>query len=245
MVTVRKPVRPQAERRAQFTDPDHWGHYALSLDLTVCAETLLEAALRERGPERTYTTAGNHYSFRAIGATVLITTAFDAFLNEVCDFQSNQVAGSRVLAAETQSTVDKFAGLLRLSDPSAVFDTTELVLLTAVRNEIVHYLPRPTPTEGHVADVLAALHARGLLLVTPGPEDTWEIPQKIANYALAYWAFRSVEAAVIALCDATPQERHTSILLAENFDGYRRACPPERLAEYDAENGIDPLTYHQ
>lgn len=219
---------PQRERRDQFLKQDAWGHYALSYDLTRCADQMLAEALDER-QRVTWRLAKSHYSPFAIGAIALVATAFDAFLNEVCDFQRN-----RDLAATT-TTVRKYVGLV---SPATPLDTRELEALTVVRNEIVHYLPRPVPDAGYIASVLEDLDRRGLLMTTPSAPG-WEVPQRLASYALAYWAFETVEAALDQLARATPKEQRFSLELAVNFTLFRQwACPPDKLPEYDCEHGI-------
>jgi len=98
-------IGPRREREEQFVRQDHWGHYALSYDLTFCADRMLAAALQERS-EQVYRLAKTHYTSFAIGAIALIATAFDSFLNEVCDFQKK-----RELVAKT-TTVERLIELL-------------------------------------------------------------------------------------------------------------------------------------
>lgn len=216
------------EREQEFVKQDHWGHYALSYDLTYCADKLLAAALHERRKD-VYRLAKTHYTSNAIGGIALVVTAFDSFLNEVCDFQKK-----RELAATT-ATVQRFVGLL---PTGTQVDTSELEKLGVVRNEIIHYLPRPVPTVGRVAEVLDCLDRRGLLMTTtqaPG----WEIPQRIASYALAYWAFETIETAVAKLVEVTPMERAFSLNLAPNFSGYRTfVCSSDMLPVFDREYGL-------
>jgi hypothetical protein len=69
----------------------------------------------------------------------------------------------------------------------------------------------------------------------------WEVPQRIASYALAYWAFETIETALGELARVTPREHQTSLLLAHNFSLYRQwACPPSHLPEYDGQYGLSP-----
>ncbi len=93
------------EREEQFVQQTHWGHYALSYDLTVCAGRMLAAALHDRR-RGVHKLANTHYTPCAIGAITMVATAFDCFLNEVCDFQRN-----RALIAKP-TAVERFTGLL-------------------------------------------------------------------------------------------------------------------------------------
>jgi hypothetical protein len=229
-ISTKEPVlsSPRKEREQQFVKQDQWGHYGLSYDLTFCGDRILAAALHER-QGGVYRLARTHYTSYAIGAIALVATAFDAFLNEVCDFQKN-----RALVAKT-TTVNRFVELL---PPGTVFDTSDLEALSVVRNEIIHYLPRPIPEQGHVAAVLADLDRRGLLMTTPRAPG-WEIPQRLASYALAYWAFETIETALAKLVEVTAKESRFSVELARNFGLYRQsACSPDMLPEYDRQHGL-------
>lgn len=219
---------PRKERHDQFTQQNGWGHYALSFELLFAADHLLWLAFEERRSQ-VYRLAQTHYTSFAIGAITLATTAFDAFLNEVHDLRMQR---GLVPAA---TTVEKFGHLLR---QAAAIDVADLERLIVVRNEIVHYLPRPLPNEGHVAEVLQDLDRRGLLMSTP-TAISWEIPQRLASYALAYWAFETIEMAVARLVAATPEEYRFSVAVAGNFSGYRqRVEPPAQLREFDRRNGL-------
>jgi hypothetical protein len=227
-LTSRIVTSHRKEREQQFVKQDRWGHYALSYDLTFCADHMLEAALHERR-EEVYRLARSHYTSYAIGAIVLAWTAFDSFLNEVCDFRK-----TRTLVANT-TTIQRFIGLL---PPGTVFDRVELEKLVVVRNEIIHYLPRPIPEFGHIAAVLEDLDRRGLLMTTPKAPG-WEIPQRLASYALAFWAFETIEAAVAGMTQAAPRELKLSLALAPNFGRFRHsACSPDMLPLFDKEFGL-------
>lgn len=219
---------PRKERVEQFIKQDAWGHYALSFELLFSAHRLLALALEERRAG-VYRLPGTHYTSFAIGAITLVATAFDGFLTEVCDFRRQ-----RELAAAS-TTMERFAELL----PHGVqIDTADLQKLVVVRNEIVHYLPRPLPNSGCVADVLEDLDRRGLLMTTP-KTPSWEVPQRLASYALAYWAFETIETALGKLVDVATREQQTSLLLVHNFSLYRQwACPPASLPEYDRQYGL-------
>jgi len=60
---------------------------------------------------------------------------------------------------------------------------------------------------------------------------------KLASYALAYWAWETVSQAVADFLQALgPLDLQAKALRlsAEDFEGYRSLCQPNRLAEYDA-----------
>ncbi len=101
-----------------------------------------------------------------------------------------------------------------------------------MRNEIVHYLPRPTST------LLLPLERRGLLMSTPRASN-WDVAQKLASYALAHWAFETVEGAVKQLVSTAPNSFWAKVSLAENYSLFReRVCPPAQLREFDAHHGL-------
>lgn len=219
---------PRKERHDQFTQQEGWGHYALSFELLFAADRLLCLAFEERRSQ-VYRLATTHYTSFAIGAITLVATAFDAFLNEVYDLRMQRDL------VPTSSTVDRFE---RLFPRGAEIDVTDLEKLVVVRNEIVHYLPRPAPNEGRVAEVLQDLDRRGLLM-SSRMATGWEIPQRLASYALAYWAFETIEAAVARLVAATAREFQVSVAVAGNFSLYRQwASPPADLLEFDHEHGL-------
>jgi hypothetical protein len=223
----------RSTRVHEFESKPSWLGSSLSCDLVFSAGTLLALALRSRRG-RVYRLATTHYSPHATGATALVVTAFDTFLNEVYDWSSNLLPWARKFAAEA-SVLAKHRGLLHSATPAgATFDTADLETLMDVRHEIVHYLPRPTPTLIH------RLERRGILMSTSQPSG-WDMGQKLASYALAYWAFETIEAAVAQLVDVMPAERAFTLSLAENFTLYRQsACHPEELRWFDQEHGLRP-----
>jgi len=75
-------------------------------------------------------------------------------------------------------------------------------------------------------------------MITP-TTSCWAIPQRLASYALAFWAFETVEAAIQAIVIATPPEGLVATYTAPNFSLFRQwACPPDRLPEYDRQYGL-------
>jgi hypothetical protein len=220
-----------ARKTEEFVNKPLGGTSSMSYALAISARSMLELALDDRRP-RVYRLAATHFTASAIGAITLVVAAFDAFLNEACDMSSATVAGIRSIAARSP-TVDKYLSLLRAASPDVVFDTGDLEMLVDVRNEIVHYLPRPTPT------LIERLEARGLLMSTPRAPG-WDMGQKLPSYALAYWAFETVEAAVAKLVEVTPEDRSFALSLAPNFSLYRQStCPPQQLAAFDVAYGLE------
>lgn len=220
----------RAARAAEFIGKATWAASALSFDLVVSAQGLLEQALNDRRG-RVFRLPRTHYTPRAVGAIALVVTAFEAFLNEAYDVSSPQLPWARERAVEA-SLMDKATGLFHVATPpGATFDTGELEMVIDVRNEIIHYLPRPTP------DLIERLEKRGLLMAAQGAN--WDMGQKLGSYALAHWAFATIEATIGRLAQVTPRERWLSTSLAENFTLHpQRFCPPDRLPDFDQQHGL-------
>ncbi len=210
---------PRVERREHFEGEQGWPTYRLSFELVVCAEKLLRQALHDR-ETKVYRIARTHYTPSAIGAIVMVTNALDAFLNEVCAYRDRRPLATQPLAAKLRALAPRFDG--RAVD-----------LLGLARNEIAHYLPRSLPDEGHLADALAEWGRLGLLMITPTTR-SWVLPQRLASYALALWAFEVVESAIQAVVGASTPDQWLSTSMAQNFSLFRGwACPIDQLPEYD------------
>jgi hypothetical protein len=59
------------------------------------------------------------------------------------------------------------------------------------------------------------LDRRGFLMTTPKAPG-WEIPQRLAGYALAFRAFETIEAAVAGMVQVAPEDLESSLALAPN-----------------------------
>lgn len=219
-------------RTDEFIRKQSWVGSALSGELIVSANSLLHLALYDRR-RVVYRLASTHYTEHAIGAIGLIVTALEAFINQAYDFSADQLPWAREFAAKTPGLLQKYEGLFHVATPpGAIVDTRELETLIDLRHEIMHYLPRPIPA------FIEDLDRRGLLMSTPRAPG-WDMGQKLPSYALAHWAFETVEAAVQQLVAVIPKERWLSMSLANNFSIFRKqVCAPAQLGAFDVRYGL-------
>ena len=156
-------------------------HSLLSYQLTVAGLLgCFEEALHDRR-QGVYRLERTHFSPCATAAVLSVVTAFEAFVvNEAFANSATWLPWAREYAtSERTTTLDRCRGFFRVnSTATGAFDGVELGALLNVRNEIVHYLPRPTST------LLLPLERRGLLMSTPRASN-WDVAQKLASYALA------------------------------------------------------------
>jgi len=231
MTTKRK------RRNQQFQDGPMPSN-SLCVDLLQSAFQLLVAAERER-KDLMHMSTHNHHSANAPGAVVMVTTAFDVWMNEVIAALS--ITGDdavRALAA-VDGIAEKHSQLLRHlgSAPSAQAD---LQLLADVRNEVVHHLPRAIRDPGDLPSRLEPLREKAVLLEVDHPPSPWGtvLALQLCSYRLAHWAWLVVHGAVQEIVRAETSTGGFAVILASNFDWFRNVTPPEQLPQYDAKHGL-------
>lgn len=215
----------QKMRAEQFRDNPTLG--SISFMHAASANTLLAAALNERRAG-VYRYANDHATFMAPGAIVLVVTAFDVWLTEALAFTFIGRPERVDVHLSTRAKYEAMCQHVRTVPPDTV--RSELDLAIELRHELVHFLPRTFGAEA-VPDWFDSLEARGLFFGA-GEGHRWDFSQRVGGYRLAYWVFRTVEAAALVLRDA-PQSGAPYLSLANNFTLYRRTTPPEELPRFD------------
>lgn len=227
-----------ASRRKQrfeaFRSRDRRGLVGLSSDHIRCALTLFEAALNDRKGE-SWREKDNHYTPHALGCVTMISSAFEAWLNEILAWENVAQTGHADLAE--RPIVEKYRRLCELDGGSADAVLSDLDLLIEVRNESVHHLPT-TFAEGDVPPWLADLILRDLL-VKSGGEPEFQFVQRFPSFKLALWAVGVTEACVQHLLTQTKAERAVwAGLTAGNFSLYRSVFQEGTLEQIDKAFGL-------
>lgn len=215
---------------------------SLSGSLLTCAAELLWIALKDR-LKPVFRMRRNHFTVRAVGSLLVLTAALEAWLNEVISTYANS---PHLLELAGESIMDKYQQIPeRLGGRRLPHDDASALML-AVRDEIAHFLPRRhTHGRGNVPPAFQYLQRHGLLINyhgTPGVD--FFFTQKLHSYRLAYWAWEVVDRAVSRFVESLPRDQRLAsatemiAFTARNFKMYERICPPERLADFDAEHGL-------
>jgi hypothetical protein len=210
-----------------------------------CAESELSFALADRGPGKART-ADNHWSPHSVGSILLLIAGFEAWLNESTQLLDHRCACLRKMANETLK--GKYRKIPKAITGKTPGVSRDLDLLLNVRNEIAHFLP--IIVEDTVPEWLSELQSRGLFITSPTAGPDYDFAVKLGSYALAYWAWETVSRAVADFLEvlrplgpeasAPPDPTIKGLgLSAQNFEGFRSLCDPNRLAEYD-ETGATP-----
>jgi len=216
------------------------GMVSLSGDLVHCAQALLQMALDDRRREVRLST--NHFSSCAVGSILLLVAGFEAWLNEILSEALFVCDRERLKGLADEPLLTKYYGIPQRVAGVRMPANQELSLLIDLRHEIAHYLPRVIPDEGNVPAWLGELHRRRLFLYSSMGEQG-PLGWNIASYRLAYWAWETVEAAVVEFVSAVTVEVHGRASVgshcAENFGRFRMICPPSQLGQYDSEHGLE------
>ena len=219
-------------RHKQYRTPETGSISNLSASLLACAESELSDALADRGPGKAHT-VDNHWSPHSVGSILVLIAGFEAWLNESTLLLEHCCAGLREKA--NSSVREKYREIPKAITGKSASVSRDLDLLLTVRDEVAHFLPMTV--EGGVPEWLSDLQSRGLFITSPRADADYDFGAKLASYALAYWAWETVSQAVAdflqALGPLDPQAKALR-LSAENFEGYRSLCGPNRLAECDA-----------
>lgn len=143
------------------------------------ARLLLLKALSERRSRD----GENFLTLYGPSAIVVAVTAFEVFINEtlyLCLLSTTVNEADFQDLAQRDALADKFRDIPHLVTGGPELVNPEVVLMQHVRNEIVHYYPRPVGAT-NVPEWLQPLADRGLLY-----EDIcWQ--QKLQSFQLARW----------------------------------------------------------
>lgn len=205
---------------------------SLATDLVCSAVETLRRSLDERHDE-VVRNKKTHTSSNAPAAVILFATAFDTALTELAVWEAPQNGTSREIA--NLSMANKYKHHAGPEETAALRD---LRLLSDLRDELVHFLPRSPRTKENVPHWFKPLHKRGLFIVTGRVAD-FTLAQKLASYALGYWAAEVVDRAAQALRKRpSPFGSLYADCLCSNFELYREITSPEAFAEYDERHGL-------
>jgi len=197
------------QRRAQeFKSQRSFAWISFFQDLVSSAYVLLEKASAERSMSE-YKSQGGHYSIHAAGSIVLVTTAFDQWLNECCLSLDVAYPGLRN-AAPDLDTVQKYVTLCTIISPGTTVETLDLQMAWDVRNEIVHFLPRTTSAGDTWPSWLVELERRGLVQSRKLPHrsgDANDLPSKLHSYKLCYWIWQIMAASIEQVLELFPEDR--------------------------------------
>lgn len=207
---------------------------SFSQDLLASTFALLSFALADRrGPvwrERT-----NHHTRHAPAVVVLAVTAFDAWLTEYAlSVQAVDDAARKHIA--DKSTWQRCEAMMsRFGAPNRTELLDELRTLIDVRDEIVHYLPRLSPSGGTLPAWVKRLPQKGFLITAATALSDFTFWDKLTSYALAYWACTVVESCASALAEVAPQDHaHFMSSTVANFAKYRAIVSPSQLERLDS-----------
>ena len=109
--------------------------------------------------------------------------------------------------------------------------------MLGIRDEVAHFLPCVSGDPNGVPSWLVGLQERGLFITSDSEVDL-DFAVKIRSYGVAYWAWRTVHKAVTDFLDAMGSKARVLSPGPVNFEAYLSVCPPDRLAEYDAEHKL-------
>jgi hypothetical protein len=233
-------VNLRKARHAKYRAPETGSISSLSSSLLTCAESELRDALADRRPGKAHT-GDNHWSPHSVGSILLLIAGFEAWLNE-----STLLLAPRCGCLREKANLplrDKYREIPEAVTGKSPGVSRDLALLLTVRNEIAHFLP--IIVEHNVPGWLSELQSRGLFLTSATRKPDYDFATKLGSYALAYWAWETVSRAVADFLEALrPLGPEASVppdptikglgLSAQNFEGFRSLCHPNRLAEYDA-----------
>jgi len=222
----------RTQRHATFQAPQTGSISGLSWVLLACAESELRDALGDRGPGVAMS-SDNHWSPHGSASILLLVAGLEAWLNESTLPLEARCPGLRQEAKQT--VTEKYQRIPKRVAGRSPVVSEELALVLTVRHEIAHFLPMTV--EGGVPEWLSDLQSRGLFITSPRADADYDFAAKLGSYALAYWAWETVSQAVADFLQALgPLDLQAKALRlsAENFEGYRSLCGPNRLAECDA-----------
>ena len=239
--TVLKKPRRRHRRHERFMTHTAGTTMGISHDLLQAAHLLLRHALEERR-QPVYRTAHNHATSLAPTIVVTAATALDAWLSELIGYARHTTAlpDEQVASVIDIGTVpEKYERSAELLFQKRIRPSTDLKLLSKLRNEIVHFLPYAQDISARtVPDWLQYLEQHDLLISTNGSAD-FHFSQKLSSYALAYWACETVLAAAEGFA-AQAQSSNTlqHFVSAHNFRVTGGLHSPEELHHYDTQYGL-------
>jgi hypothetical protein len=186
----------RVKRREQLLKPT--GNYTYGsgfiLDLVESAQLLLLSAAKERGSKD----GENYLTVHGTAAILVTVTAFESFLNDTlhsCLRTLNTNVAKFEELATNDSLMNKFADIPALATGGPPLSNPDVSLVQHVRNEIVHYYPRPVGNT-HVPEWLQSLAERGLFYTIGKPPHDIGWQQKLQSFGLARWvAATSAQAA--------------------------------------------------
>ncbi len=213
---------------------------SLSGILLTSAAELLQMALHDRR-RHVFRTRDNHFTPHAVGSILLLTAAFEAWLNEAISLYANMSSSPQLLELAGAPILVKYEQIPERLGVARLPPHDELRLMLAVRDEIAHFLPRgDREWEGNVPPAFQDLNRMGLLITSRTTDADFVFTQKLHSYRLAYWAWQVVDHAVSRFVEALhsiPQLAAMTEMIAataSNFKMYQRICPPEELGSFDA-----------
>lgn len=183
---IRKKRREQLLRPAgNYT----WGGEVI-LGFVESARLLLLAARGDRGPSE-----GDNFLTRHGPSAILVaSTAFELLLNAAlndCLIMLQDPDRKYAGLATRDSLTEKFRMIPALVTGGPELANADIELVHEVRNEIVHYYPRPVG-KTNVPEWLAPLVTKNLLYSIDDPQHEIAWHQKLESYQLARWCAATI-----------------------------------------------------
>ena len=184
--------------------------------------------------------ATNHYTSHAPGTLVLAVTALDCWMTEYV--HTVFAFGREQQRFVFRPLIERFELLhCELGNaPCPPELLSELRMLIDVRDEIVHYLPRSFGDGRQIPSWLDPLEQRGLF-IQGGPPVDFLLTQKLASYALAYWACEVARDIAGSLLPIVPRPHGSfDVTLGRQFAAILQGIqPPAELHTFDALRNVE------
>ena len=197
----------RSTRAKEFKGRGNFAFISFHQDNLSSALLLLQQASLERAKSQ-YKEQGGHYSVHAPASIVLVSTAFDQWLNESCLVLDVRYSGLRD-AASDMDTIARYYYMCEAFSDAPVTKSEDLQMVWDVRNEIIHLLPRTTASGDSWPSWLAPLEARGLVQSArlPGRAgDANDLGTKLHSYRLCYWVWETLTSAIETLLARFPDD---------------------------------------
>jgi hypothetical protein len=190
--------------------------FSISQDLCNDAFQLLARARSER-PEPYEPEDGGHYAESGPSSILLVTTAFDQWLNNIAFALSVRFPQLRDFAARLPTAAKHAAYITTISERTTE-ENRNLRMAFHVRDEIVHWLPRTDDQGSYWPEWLAELMDKGLVLHATPPHTTIDgvdLTGKLHSYRLALWVWRTLDTASRELLAAFSEDDRVLRNIAE------------------------------